>query len=103
MMSVAQLREPRQEVQRHSWTLVLSRKTASGRPVRSEEMNASELMFFFGAPLSHVVRYEDHLRAARAEKLARGAMRSRRSFDLVKEMTGPRPVALSGNLAVDGG
>jgi hypothetical protein len=102
MMSVPQLREPPREVQRHSWTLVLSRKTASGRPVKPEEMNASEMMFFFGAPLSHVVRYEDHLRAARAERLARGAMRSRRSFDLVSEMTGPHPVAQSGNLAADG-
>jgi hypothetical protein len=103
MMSVAQLREPPQQVQRHSWTLVLSRKTASGRPVRAAEMNASELMFFFGAPLSHVVRYEDHLRAARAEKLARGAMRSRRPFDLVKEMTGSPAVAQPGHHAVDEG
>jgi hypothetical protein len=103
MMSVAQLRERPQEVQWHSWTLVLSRKTASGRPVKPEEMNASELMFFFGAPLSHVVRYEDHLRAARAEKLARGAMRSRRSFDFVSEMAGPRSVGRSGNHDVDGG
>jgi hypothetical protein len=42
-------------------------------------MNASELMYFFGAPLAHVVDYEDHLRANRSEKTIREMTRGRRT------------------------
>lgn len=40
-------------------------------------MNAAEQMFFFGAPLAHIVGYEEHLREARREQAARRLARSR--------------------------
>ena len=56
-------------------------RSCSGAPARipaSQPMNASELMYFFGAPLAHVVDYEDHLRAGRCEKTIREMTRGRR-------------------------
>jgi hypothetical protein len=64
----------------------------SPRPVRTQPgpierklaqaMNASELMFFFGAPLAHVVDYEERLRANRCEKVVREVARSCRTLQL---------------------
>jgi len=38
-------------------------------------MSASELMYFDGQPLAHVVAFEDHLRARRIAKQAEGFAR----------------------------
>ena len=45
-------------------------------------MSASELTYFFGAPLAHVVEYENRLRAARSEKVVRAVARSCRTLHL---------------------
>ena len=45
-------------------------------------MNASEQMYFFGAPLAHVVDYEDRLRSSRCEKSIRDVARSCRALQL---------------------
>ncbi|MXP41921.1 hypothetical protein GRI75_09745 [Altererythrobacter soli] len=39
--------------------------------VQSRTMAASEQMFFFGAPLAHVVQYEERLRARRWKRPGR--------------------------------
>ena len=62
------------------WTIVLPRPPKFGRPLGPEDMNASEIMFFYGAPVAHIVRYEEHLKAQRAEKAARNFMRQPRSL-----------------------
>lgn len=59
-------------------------RTAPG-PVElrlAQAMNASEQMYFFGAPLAHVVDYEDRLRATRCEKTVREVARSCRALQL---------------------
>lgn len=48
---------------------------------RSQLMTAGELMYFYGAPLAHVVAYEEHWRLLRLKGLADAAMRNdRRRF-----------------------
>lgn len=42
----------------------------------AEAMNASEQMYFLGAPLAHVAHYENRLRAARCDKWVREVARS---------------------------
>jgi hypothetical protein len=64
-------------------------------------MSASELMYFHGAPLAHVVSYEDHLRATRCERIVRVVTRGRRALDShVRAVALPSPALASG--AVDG-
>lgn len=46
----------------------------------AQAMNASELMYFFGAPLAHVVTYEDRLRASRCDKTIRDVARNCRTL-----------------------
>lgn len=46
--------------------------------VAPEAMSASEQMYYFDAPLAHVVDYEDRLRMSRCEKTIRVVNRSRR-------------------------
>jgi hypothetical protein len=41
-------------------------------------MLAAELMYFDGAPLAHVVAYEDHKREQRRAKLIRSHLREQR-------------------------
>jgi hypothetical protein len=62
-------------------TIDLPKPARPGAALRPEAMSASELMFVFGAPLAHVVDYEEHQRASRREKAVRALVRSRRSFD----------------------
>jgi hypothetical protein len=64
-----------------AWTIVLPKPAT--RALCPEAMNASELMFFFGAPLAHVVDYEEHVRASRQEKASRVFARSRRALEMV--------------------
>jgi hypothetical protein len=86
-MDVVQLRRPAPQARPYSWTVALSRPARPGVPLRSDELNASEQMFFFGAPLAHVVCYEEHLRQQRAERLARDSMRARRPVHFQVEAT----------------
>jgi hypothetical protein len=65
----------------------------------AQAMNASELMYFFGAPLAHVVDYEDCLRAARCDKTVREVTRSGRAARFYADVAIPpsrRGVDLSG-------
>ena len=87
-MTVAQLRPPRRHAEPYSWTVALSRPARADRTLHFEEMNASEQMFFFDAPLAHVVLYEDHLRQVRADKAARDLLRARRPFSFTAPMAG---------------
>src|SRR5688500_13709563 len=76
----------RPEAARFAWSIVLPRPPKYGRALGPEEMDVSELMCFYGAPLSHVVRYEEHLREQRAEKAARGLMRLPRSLSCAGQL-----------------
>jgi hypothetical protein len=46
----------------------------------AQAMNPSELTYVLGAPLAHVVDYENHHRAARCEKTIREATQSCRDL-----------------------
>ena len=72
---------PTSGAQRYCWTVELPRRPRLGRKLDAAEMNASEQMFFLGAPLAHVVAYEASLRQSRAERSHRIFMRGRRVFD----------------------
>jgi hypothetical protein len=52
-------------------------------------MSASEQMFFVGAPLAHVVQYEEHLRAKQRGELPRARKRKAR-FPFDDESAGRR-------------
>ena len=56
-----------------------------------QAMNASELVFFLGAPLAHVVDYENRLRANRCEKVVREVARSCRALHLHAECVADQP------------
>ena len=71
------------------WTLALPRPLGANRSLRAETMDAAELMFFYGAPLAHVVEYGDHLKAMRREQAARRLARARKPFDPIPRL-GPR-------------
>lgn len=53
-------------------------------------MTAAELMFFFGAPLAHVVQYEEQLKELRRDQAARRMTRVRRPFGAVATPIAPR-------------
>ena len=57
----------------------------------AQAMNASELMFFLGAPLAHVVDYENRLRASRCEKVVREVARSCRALHLHAQCAADQP------------
>ena len=78
---------------RYSWTLVLPRAAGAEKALRPETMNASELMFFFGAPLAHVAAYEAHLKTSRQERAFREMVRARRpgGFDAHVGLALPSP------------
>ena len=77
---------PRLTGEPRSWAVVLPRPSKQARPLRPDEMNASEQMFFYGAPLAHVVCYEEHLRTLRAEKAARDLLRGQRSLGAAAQL-----------------
>ena len=70
---------------------VSSRSGALNRALAVPAMNASELMYFFGAPLAHVVDYENHLRASRCEKTFREMTRGRRALGFPEPLTASPP------------
>ena len=86
-MDMVQLRRPAPPARPYSWTVALSRPAQAGAPLGMEEMNASEQMFFFGAPLAHVVSYEEHLRQLRAERAARDLLRTRRPIRAIQALS----------------
>jgi len=81
-MKSEELGGPSRAARSHSWSIVLPKPAQRAPTLCPEAMNASELMFFFGAPLAHVVDYEEHERAVRQEKASRVLARSRRTLDL---------------------
>ncbi len=60
------------------------------------DMNASEQMYFLGAPLAHVVAYEDTLRTARCEKTIRDGSRGRRPAGFPAQLASPLPISGTG-------
>ena len=52
----------------------------------AQAMSASELMYFFGAPLAHIVEYQDRLRTTRCEKSLRLVARSRRACGFAAQL-----------------
>lgn len=49
-------------------------------------MNAAEQMFFFGAPLAHVVEYEENLKETRREQAARRLGRARGPHNFARQL-----------------
>ena len=77
-MELVQLCRPEQNADSSSLNLALPAREADGR-LAPQAMNASELMYYYGAPLAHVVEYEDRLRMSRCEKIVRVGTRNRRA------------------------
>ena len=77
-VSVLDLPRPQSEAAERCFTIALPR---TARILAAETMTAAELMFFFGAPLAHVVEYEENLKAVRREQAARRLARARNPFD----------------------
>ncbi len=96
-MEIVRLRGQRPDARPYSWTVVLPRPNPDGAPLRPETLNASEQMFFFGAPLAHVVQYEDTVRVARQDRTIKQITRARRAFnfgtglDALRELPALRP------------
>jgi len=72
----------RKQSDRHLWVVQLRRLPRGGHELDSAMATASELMFFWSAPLAHVIAYEDRLRARRREQELQA--RKRRSNSLQK-------------------
>jgi hypothetical protein len=89
-MEVARLRRRSPDADSYAWTFALARPAGPGRVLRPEAMNASEQMFFFGAPLAHVVQYEDHLKAVRHERAAKDLARGGRLSGFASQMAALR-------------
>ena len=68
---------------RYGWRVSLPVPAAGDPLLNPATMTASELMFFFGAPFSHVARYEEHLRTKRLEGRRMGASRLARRLSLL--------------------
>lgn len=80
----------------NSWSLVIPPHDPPGQPLDPDTMNASELMFFFGAPLAHVVQYEDHLKAVRNTRSSRPLGRCRRAPEFALHQSLPDASAKPG-------
>jgi len=78
------------------WTVAFARTLGRNRLLSAATMNAAEQMFFFDAPLAHVVHYEDQLRAARHEQATRRLARARGPHNLVRSLTEPLPLHAAG-------
>jgi len=78
--------------EQHSPSPALPGSPPLARALAAEAMNASELMYFFGAPLAHVVDYEDHIRANRHEKAVREMTRGRRALGFPPPLVSPAPL-----------
>ena len=75
----------------YSWTVQLRYPSAEERLTGRLNMTASEEMFFEGAPLAHVVQYEEHLRIRRASRRLWGRAR-RPVFSGDEQLTHRLPV-----------
>ena len=84
-MELVQLCRPGRNAQPSS-THAFARARGDGDAQLSQAMSASELMYFFGAPLAHIVEYQDRLRSTRCEKSFRAAARSRRACDFAAQL-----------------
>ena len=82
-MSVLDLPRPQPKSAERCFTIALPR---AARSLAAETMTAAELMFFFDAPLAHVVEYEEHLKAIRREQAARRLARAHRPFDPIPSL-----------------
>jgi len=60
---------------RHLWVVQLRRLPPGAHELDWATATASELMFFWSAPLAHVVAYEDWLRARRREQKLQASKR----------------------------
>ena len=70
------------EAKPYHWSIELRYPSPDGRAAQAqaETMSAAEQMFFLGAPLAHVVQYEEGLRADRQERDLRRLARLRTAF-----------------------
>jgi hypothetical protein len=64
----------------YAWWLELRVPSEEERRAGQLNMTASEQMFFVGAPLAHVVQYEDHLRKREQRGLLCAPKRKARFF-----------------------
>ena len=71
----------------YAWWLQLRVPSAEERRAGQLNLTASEQMFFVGAPLAHVVCYEEHLRAKQRRRLTPARTRKAR-FPLNEESSG---------------
>ena len=78
------------------WSVALPRPHGANRLLSPETMSAGEQMFFLGAPVAHVVQYEQHLRDLRHEQATRRLVRTRGPHNLVRGLTGPPPLCTAG-------
>jgi hypothetical protein len=101
VVDILELRRPQPKTEERCWSVVLPRPRGAERFLRAETMNAAEQMFFFGAPLAHVVQYEEHLRSSRQEQAARRMMRGRGPLNFGRELAAlaPKPASPCDGLA----
>jgi hypothetical protein len=85
-VTVLDLPRPQQTMRDRCWTLALPRPSGADPLLGPEMMTAAEQMFFFGAPLAHVVQFEEHLRLTRQEQAARRLLRCRGLHDFSRQL-----------------
>ena len=85
-MNVLELPRPQPKPVERCWTVVLPRPRGAERFLRPETMTAAEQMFFVGAPLAHVVQYEEHLKATRRDQAGRRHVRARGTHNLAMDL-----------------
>ena len=88
-MNIVDLSLPQPPSAERCWTIALPRPRGADRFLRPETMTAAEQMFFVGAPLAHVVQYEEHLKAMRRDQAGRRHARARGTLDLARELAVP--------------
>ena len=76
-MGPLQLEAPEQQSECWASTGALAPPAASKAIDGGQPMSASEQMYYYGAPLGHVVQYEERLRNARCHKTIRELIRHR--------------------------
>jgi hypothetical protein len=94
-MTVLDLPRPQPKPAEPCWTIVLAPRDGA-RALQAETMTAAEQMFFFGAPLAHVVEYEEQLKVLRREQAARRLARARKPFDAIPGLAPQRELCEAG-------
>ena len=92
-MDILELRRPQLKAVERSWTVALPRPHGRAHLLSAQTMSAAEQMFFFGAPLAHVVQYEERLKVMRQDHAARRLIRARGPHNLVRGLTAPLPAS----------